>query len=893
MAHNTFNCCHPERSEGPLRFVRGVILHRLLRFRSMAIASDPRMMSRLKLFYRLMVRPLFREPVRLGLTVLAVAFGVAVVLAIDLAGTAAAGSFHSSMETLEGDNDLEVVSSGGVPESVIATLASYPSTLRISPRMEDFAVLADSQQTIPLIGIDLIAEGSRHSELASSDNETKHFETANESLKDLTNPQSIWVSSSLNKHRGDKLSLLINDSIYSCTVRGVYPDSSGSENAIIMDIAAAQRILNRFGRVDRVLIKLPGGADIAKSQNQLKSILPAGVEVRPQGTGTDENRKMLAAFRWNLRLLSYIALVVGGFLIYNTISVSVVRRRAEIGIVRAVGASRSDVLVAFLGESACFGVAGALLGLPLGRLMASGAVKLMARTVESLYVSSRPGSIALTPFSIVWALLIGVGVSVVSALSPAREAMNVSPTDAMAQGRREYIARAHMKRDLLIAALLAVFGAITAQMPAIAGKPLFGYLATTLLIASSAYAMPALVSFLSWSTSSLLKKLVGVEALLAARSLTAALRRTSVLVGALATAVAMMVSVGIMVGSFRQTVVAWMNDQLPADLYVRPAGGPAADRHPSLSLDLVEKISQLPGIAAVERLRAYEISYAGMPATLASIDLSAPRSYRSSNFFSGRPAEQVLAQLRGQNNIVVSEPFTYKHKVKTGDYLKLSLGEKPATFKIVDAYYDYASERGYILMDRNTMLRYLPDPMPSNLAVFVAPGANVQNVRKKIEEVAAGHRILIFSDRDLRAEAIRIFDRTFAITYALEAVAVFVAVMGIAGAFVALVIDRRRELGLMRFLGASSSQIRKLILVEAGLLGLLANLAGFVLGFFLSLILVFVINKQSFGWTIRFHWPVAIIVGALSVVYVATILSGLYPARVAVRLNPLEVIHEE
>ncbi len=851
-------------------------------------------MLRLKLFYRLMVRPLFREPVRLALTVLAVAFGVAVVLAIDLAGNAAAGSFHSSMETLAGDNDLEVVASGGVPESVVATLATYPSPLQISPRIEDFAVLVNSQQTLPLIGVDLIAEASRYAALQSStESATRSPEPGADSLNHLTDPQSVWVSSSLNMHAGDQLALLINDRVYDCSIRGVYPDSSGGESAILMDIAGAQRILDRFGRVDRILIKLPPGADIDAAQRELKKVLPPGVEIRPQGTGTEENRKMLAAFRWNLRLLSYIALVVGAFLIYNTISVSVVRRRTEIGIVRAVGASRTDVLCAFLGEAACLGIAGAFLGLPLGRIMASGAVKLMALTVESLYVSSRPGSIALTPLSVFWALLIGVGVSVISALSPAREAMNVSPADAMAQGRREYIAGTHMRRDLLIASLLEVLGVIAAQAPAIGGKPLLGYLATILIIAASAYAMPALVSFLSWATSGLLNRLVGIEALLAARSLTAALRRTSVLVAALATAVAMMVSVGIMVGSFRQTVVSWMNTQLPADLYLRPAGDPAADRHPTISLDLTERIARLPGVAAVDRLRAYEISYDGMPATMASIDLRVLHSYRSSDFFSARPTEEVLGQLRGQNNVIVSEPFTYKHNVKAGDSLALSLGETQANFKIIDVYYDYASERGYILMDRDTMLRYLPDPAPSNLAVFVTQGASVQDVRNSIQAIAAGHRILIFSDRDLRTEAIRIFDRTFAITYALEAVAVLVAVMGIAGALVALVIDRRRELGLMRFLGASSSQIHKLILVEAGLLGFLANLAGLVLGYFLSLILVFVINKQSFGWTIRFHWPVAVILGALSFVYVATILSGLYPARVAARLNPLGVIHEE
>jgi putative ABC transport system permease protein len=225
--------------------------------------------------------------------------------------------------------------------------------------------------------------------------------------------------------------------------------------------------------------------------------------------------------------------------------------------------------------------------------------------------------------------------------------------------------------------------------------------------------------------------------------------------------------------------------------------------------------------------------------------------------------------------------------------LTLPLGESQVRLRVIDVSYDYGSERGYIVMDRDVLLKFLPDPAPSNLAVFVAPGSPVEEVRERIREATAGRPILIFADRDLRAEAIRIFDRTFAITYALEAVAVLVAVIGVAGALLALVIDRRRELGLLRFLGASAGQIRRLILVEAGLLGLLANLVGFVLGYFLSLILVFVINKQSFGWTIRFHWPVVVLLGALTVVYLATVVSGFYPAWIAVRLNPLEVVHEE
>jgi putative ABC transport system permease protein len=253
----------------------------------------------------------------------------------------------------------------------------------------------------------------------------------------------------------------------------------------------------------------------------------------------------------------------------------------------------------------------------------------------------------------------------------------------------------------------------------------------------------------------------------------------------------------------------------------------------------------------------------------------------------------VLAELSDANTVVVSEPFSYKHHVKAGDSLALSLGAVQQFFKIVDVYYDYSSERGNIIMDRNTLLKYLPDEAPSNLAVYVTPDTPVAQVRSEIMQAAGGHRILIFSNANLRGEAIRIFDRTFAITYAMEAVAIVVAVMGVAGALLALVIDRRRELGLLRFLGAAKNQIRKLILLEAALLGLLANVAGVILGFAISLVLIFVINKQSFGWTIRFHWPVAIQLVALTSVYIATVVAGLYPAELAVRLNPLEVVHDE
>ena len=602
---------------------------------------------------------------------------------------------------------------------------------------------------------------------------------------------------------------------------------------------------------------------------------------------------MLAAFRWNLSVLSYVSLAVGAFLIYNTISVSVVRRRFEIGILRAVGATRGLIMTAFLGEAAAVGFVGAIAGVALGRSMAEGAVKLVSATVESLYVSSRPGTLALTWDSALLAIMIGVGVSVVSALSPAWEASRVVPVEAMARGRREHQAVVHRLRDLLFATILAGGAWLASRQQPIAGKPIYGYLAAVLLIAASALAIPALVSAFSVGAAAMLQRVFGVEALLATRSLAGSLRRSSVLVAALSTAIAVLVAIGIMVGSFRETVLLWMTDQLRADLYLSPAVPAAADRHPKMSADIVERISRVPGVAAVDQMRTYEISYQGMPATLGSIDARIAARYQTRSFLSGAGARSVLHQLLGADTVIVSEPFANKHNVRAGDTLTLPLAGTTTAFRVIDIYYDYSSERGSIFMDRATLLRYLPDPDPSNLAVYLEPGTLAEEARRAVQTAVADRRVLVFLNRSLREQGMRIFDRTFAITYALEAVAVFVAVMGVGGALLALVIDRRREFGLLRFLGAADGQVRRMILFEAGFLGLLANVAGLILGFLLSLLLIHVIDKQSFGWTIQFHWPVAVLLSALSIVYLATLLAGLYPARIATQLVPIEVIHEE
>jgi putative ABC transport system permease protein len=837
-------------------------------------------MPYLTLLYRLILRPMRKEALRTLLTALAVALGVSVVLAIEMAGEAAAGSFESSLETLSGDSDLEVTAIGGVPPAAVAKLVTAPYDLEVRPRMEDYATVVPSRHTVAVIGIDVLSDSAAHEPA-----------TSGVVIDDGGWADAVWVGPALGKQVGDRLRLVFNDRELEFVVRGVLPKQA--EDAVIMDLAVAARAMARHdGALDRVLVRTPRGD--RDWQTTIQDLLPRGVTVAPFGSRTGENRRMLEAFRWNLRVLSYIALIVGAFLIYNTISVSVVRRRSEIGIVRALGATRSAVVGAFLAEGACFGIAGAVIGIALGKVLAQSAVGMVALTVQSLYVSSRPAGIELTWPIVALAFVIALTVAVASALAPSLEAARISPVGAIARGSREHAVRLRSRRKLAIAAAFGVLAFVAAQQAPVGGKPLFGYASAGGMIAAAAFAIPSLVTTICTAMASALGRWLGVEAMLAAKGLVASLRRTSVLVGALTTAIAMTAAVGIMVGSFRETVILWMDDRLQADLYLRPGGRVAPDRHPVMSPDTGALLRALQEVEAVDEFRAYEISYNGRPVTLAGGEARVAASRGKRGFLSGADAKTVFGQLGTQPDYaIVSEPFSNKHGVRAGDSITLTLGGAPRTFRVLDVYYDYASERGYIILDRKTLLKYLPDPAPSNIAVYLKPGTSLEDGRRAVQTALAGRKVFVFSNRALRAEAIRTFDRTFAVTYALEAVAVVVAIMGVAGALLALVIDRRREFALLQFLGGARSQVRRIVLFEAGILGMLSNVAGIVLGFLLSLLLVYVINKQSFGWTIQFHWPIATLIGALTVVYVATVVCAIYPARVAANLQPIEVLNEE
>ena len=429
-------------------------------------------------------------------------------------------------------------------------------------------------------------------------------------------------------------------------------------------------------------------------------------------------------------------------------------------------------------------------------------------------------------------------------------------------------------------------------MGPIAGRPVAGYLATLLMIAAAAMVSPVFVTGLLRSLRGPLKKVGGAEGLLAGRSLTASLARTSIIVTALATAIAMMVSVGIMVGSFRETVQMWISSQLRADLYLRGAGPPSAGVYPPISSDIQGLIADTEGVDKAEAFRGFEFRYEGARATFGAGEIAIQKGLGALQFLQGN-SQEILTSLQAEDHCVVSEPFSNKHHVKVGDVLQIPLGKKIAPLRVMGIYYEYSSDRGYVITDWSTLRKYLPEQPVTNVAVWLKPGFDQEKVQRVLETELRKYPVTIAANRMLREQAVIIFDRTFAVTYALEAVAILVAMLGAANALLALVLDRRREIGLIRYLGATTPQVRKMILTEAGLIGLLSGALGLALGSALSLVLIFVINKQSFGWTIQFHPPGVLLGAALLLVWVVTVLAGVYPASVAAALQPVETIHEE
>ena len=866
----------------------------------------------MSLFRWFILRPLGRDLPRSGVTVAGVAAGVAVVVAIRLANAASVLGFEAALDATAGRTSLEISAAGlDVAEDRVAELEWLREFGLVSPviaadvrlgvpggvaaaRGASGAGSRDLAESVRLLGVDILRDRPFR-DYPLADGAAPREISTREFLSLLTDSRAVVLTEELARRQGlvvgSVVELVAGGRRVELVVRGLLGREGPAEVAggafALMDIAAAQWALGMLGRVDRLDVRIFDDLDVADAERAIADRLPPGLTVqRPERRGA-QVEKMLAAFHFNLAALSYVALLVGVFLVYNTVSVSVITRREEIGMLRTLGASRRTVLALFLGEAAGLAAAGCAAGIPLGWLLAHAAVRMTSSTVSTFWVAASAQVPPVGAGDAALAIAVGALLALAAAAAPAREAARLTPVDAM-RGARDLEMRSRFPaRHAAGAAVLFAVGGWCASRPAVSGLPVFGVAAVLALVFAAAALVPPVLH--------LLRRLRGprrwrpVEAELARANLGGAIRRVGISVAALAVSLAMMVAIAIMIGSFRETVAYWIGRTLQADLFVTAAGrSPAGDRAPVS--DAVEAaIRAHPAVSAVDGFVGLDLPYRDATIVVGAGRFDVLTGHGSLLFKAPADGRRALADAVGRPAVVVSESFALKFGAAVGDVVLLPTPRGAAPFRVTGVYYDYSTDRGLAIMDHRTFARHYGDRRPASLAVYLEAGADPDRVREEtLAALGAEHAVYIDTNGALRRGVMQVFDSTFAITYALEAIAICVSMFGVAATLLTLALERRRPIAMLRLIGAERVHLRRMIVIEAVLLGAVSLGIGLAVGALLSLILIYVVNVQSFGWTIQFHAPWGLLLRVAALVLAGSALAGLYPARLAGRFRLAE-----
>jgi putative ABC transport system permease protein len=686
---------------------------------------------------------------------------------------------------------------------------------------------------------------------------------------------------------GGRITLNINGRVRTFIVRGLLqpegPATAFNGSLGILDIAAAQEAFGLGGKLSRIDLMIderlaPRALSLAQG-----STPPARLE-RPSRRNQRVER-MLRAFRINLFALAGVALLVGIFLVYNTVLVSILRRRAEVGVFKTLGTSPAQIFAAFVAEGAVFGLIGSILGIALGYGLAWGTLDLIGRTVDALYVSTAPQTVTLSWKLAAIAIALGTLVSVVSAIQPALEASSVRPNTMIRAGIYQRLPDRRARRFAMAGAILLLASGAISQFPPIGGIAAAGYVAVLVAVAGFAALSPISILTVSRGLHRPLNRWFGMPGKLASVSLPASLRRVAVAGAALSIAIGMMVAVSMMIGSFRETVDAWVGQTVRSDLWIRPSRAISNSPSGVFPASITEDLERFAFIDNYDRIRMREALFRDEIILVGGGDFDRVADADVMPMVSPRNHTQAIREAIRRHGVLISESLSIKHDLGPGDIFELSTATGVRQFPVTGVYRDYSNDRGVAVMDRADFIRSFDDDTINTIAIFLKPGVDPNFARAELErKLGKKYRVFAFTNSTIRAEVMRIFDQTFLITYALLIVSIVVAVLGIINTLSALILERSREIALLRVLGMSPEQIRRMILLESAILGVVSTVVGLLSGYVLSLILIFVINKQSFGWTIEFDPPSRLVALSLAVTFAATVLAGLYPARLANRV---------
>jgi putative ABC transport system permease protein len=832
--------------------------------------------SRFLVPYAATLGELLGHPGRALLSALGIAVGVAMGMAVNIINNSAISAFSMSVNVLSGEADLVVRGPrGGFEESVFPVIAQLPGVEAASPAVEVDAKLAGRRETIKVLGLDLLRAGAVQPALLAD---------LEVSVLDLFDPDTLLISpqaaEQLGLKRDDLLAIQVGARDIELRVAGLLAPGAFPQRAALMDIASAQWRLDRIGTLNRIDIRAAAGTDLTALRKSIEAVLPAGVQVAAPEEDVRRGASLSRAYRVNLNMLALVALFTGGFLVFSTQALAVLRRRQHLALLRVLGATPWELTRMLLLEGLVIGVLGAVVGVALGYGLASLALAKLGGDLGAGYFRGVATQAAVDPLSLALFLALGVATAVIGAAVPAFGAARTPPASALKAGSPEPAATAARYR--WGGAALILLGAALAPLPAIGSLPVPGYAAVALILLGAVWLTPELTRrFLA-----LLPLPRSPGAQLAVAQLRGAPSLSGASVAGIVVSFSLMVAMAIMVWSFRESLEAWLTRVLPADVYVRASlSGDTAFFSPE---DQAEMIAT-PGVARVEFQRQLSIL----------LDARHPAVGVIAKTVDAERAPSVLPLLAkpvsvppGAHPAWISEAVADLYGVAPGGRLTLPLAGTDQPFFIAGIWRDYARTAGTVVIDRSLYASLTGDQRVTDAALWLEPDASVDAIAESLRS-RVGRGIEIAEPRVIRQISLSAFDRTFAITYMLEAVAVLIGLFGISVSFSAQAIARRAEFGMLRHVGMTRRGIGEMLATEGALLGAFGVAVGLVLGFAISLILIYVVNRQSFHWSMDLHVPWTLLALLAVVLVAAAALTAVLSGRQALGDNVLRAVRED
>jgi len=842
---------------------------------------------------RQVLRHARRHKLLAALNILSVALGVCVFLAIMIANHSANRSFRAGVELLAGKAHLEV--RGPLDENLFPALAKIPGVSAATPVVQGLLTLPDHPgEYLRLLGVDPFTNPPFETfRMVWPDGSPVDVEAWLRERDAIALTRAF--AQKLGLRQGDILRVNARGRPADLRVRFVLepddPAALADIRSASMDIGWAQELLGTTGQLESVQLLLADDTDPAGVADAARALVPADVIVAAPQQRSEQIGKMLASFQLNLTALSLVSLLVGMFLIYNTVAAAVVRGRREIGILRAVGTSRREIRTLFLGEALVLGIPGIALGILAAFPLAGLLVGAVGETISSLYVLVSIEKLAVTPWQIAAAATAGLTSVLAAAWIPAGEATKVQVTRALHLGTAmEHYAT--VPRRWLVYGVTALVLAIAASWFALqTGPALLGFAAAFLVIIGFAFLVPAATSAAGHLLALLVTRLpVGTAWRLAARNLVRAMHRNALTTAALMAAIAMTVGVSVMIYSFRASVDTWINRTIQADLFVTLAANEVTGFQTTIPDEVIAWLENHPLVDSVDTFHEKRVPFRGEEVFLGIIR----GRMRGELEFTGGDSQRQAQLLRSPGYVAVSESFARRHRVSEGDTIELAAPAGPQTFRIAGVYLDYTRDQGVILMDRDSYTAHWPAPGAHTSGVHLHDPSQADALGTELrEQFGQDSEYAIYSNASLRQRIFEIFDQTFAVTYVLRTISVIVAVLGVSLTLTTLVTEREREIGIIRAIGGSSGQVRRAFVAESALIGLLASLVGLTAGACLAMVLTWVINLAFFGWTVQLRYPWELLAWTPAWIIAAAAIAGLLPATRAARIQPATALRSE